>query len=472
MPNFPYLRTSNEKINTAYRLALSTLTCNLLPFKDGILEEEKSVIIAGLGYVTPWTRDAAINTWNAGGLICPEEALNTLKSVLNHDDNGYYIDGEYWDKIIWATGAWSYYLFTGDKEFLQIAYEATCNSLKYLENTEFSQELNLFRGGACFQDGVAGYPDIYAKHGESGIIVFSQDCSELCESTGVGLPMYVLSTNCLYYNAYVLADKMAEELSIDKKYEAKAQKLKEAINNTFWNEKSGKYTYLFDKWGGCDYQEGLGISFALLFDVADESQKNSILNNYATTEHGIPCVYPSFSRYDTADGMGFGRHSGTVWPHVQGFWADAAAQNNRTDIFDKEFLAQTENAVKYYQFAEIYHPITGEIYGGRQERDKRGIVEWKAEPFQTWSATAYLRNVYMNLFGLNFCVDGIHFNPIGSKLTDNMELGNIKYRDALLNIKIEGNGTKIKSFSINGLETQPFVSKESTGELNIKILLG
>jgi hypothetical protein len=53
-----------------------------------------------------------------------------------------------------------------------------------------------------------------------------------------------------------------------------------------------------------------------------------------------------------------------------------------------------------------------------------------------------------------------------------MELGNIKYRDALLNIKIEGNGTKIKSFSINGLETQPFVSKESTGELNIKILLG
>lgn len=144
-----------------------------------------------------------------------------------------------------------------------------------------------------------------------------------------------------------------------------------------------KYTYLFDKWGGCDYQEGLGIAFALLFDVANEKQKISTLNNYATTEYGIPCVYPSFPRYNTDNGMGFGRHSGTVWPHVQGFWADAAAQNNRTDIFDKEFLSQTENAVRYYQFAEIYHPITGEIYGGRQERDKRGIVEWKAEPFQT-----------------------------------------------------------------------------------------
>ena len=37
-----------------------------MPFKDGILENEDDVIIAGLGYTTPWTRDAAINTWNAG----------------------------------------------------------------------------------------------------------------------------------------------------------------------------------------------------------------------------------------------------------------------------------------------------------------------------------------------------------------------------------------------------------------------
>ena len=71
---YPFLISDNKKINDAYRLAVANLSANILPFKDGGLETEKPVIIAGLGYVTPWTRDAAINTWNAGGLICPEAA--------------------------------------------------------------------------------------------------------------------------------------------------------------------------------------------------------------------------------------------------------------------------------------------------------------------------------------------------------------------------------------------------------------
>ena len=469
--NFPFLITDNKKINDAYRLAVATLTANILPFKDGILEEEKPVIIAGLGYVTPWTRDAAINTWNAGGLICPEVALNTLKSVLNKDEKGYFIDGEYWDKIIWTTGAWNYYLFTGDTQFLKIAYEATCNSINYLESTEFSQELNLFRGGACFQDGVAGYPDIYAKPGESGIIVFSKDCRELCNNTGVGLPMYALSTNCLYYNAYILADKMANALGLPKKYGEKAEKLKCAINSVFWNDKRKNYNYLYDEFGGCERIEGLGIAFAILFGIAKEEQANLIFENTPVCEHGITCVYPSFERYDTLDGMSFGRHSGTVWPHVQGFWADAVSIYKKTDLFDNEFSKQYENALRYYQFAEIYHPLTGEIYGGRQERAKKGIVEWKAEPYQTWSATAYLRNVYMNLVGMNFSENGIHFAPIGSLLVEKVQLSSLNYRNAILNITINGNGNVLSAFKINGEETDPFVSCDITGNVDIEIVL-
>lgn len=79
--NFPYLQTNNKEINTAYRLAIATLAANILPFQDGILTRPEPVIIAGLGYSTPWTRDAAINTWNAGALICPEISRSTLESV-------------------------------------------------------------------------------------------------------------------------------------------------------------------------------------------------------------------------------------------------------------------------------------------------------------------------------------------------------------------------------------------------------
>ncbi len=470
MSEYPFLKTDNKKINDAYRLAVANLAANILPFKDGVLECEKPVIIAGLGYETPWTRDAAINTWNAGALICPEVALNTLKSVLKKDDNGYSVDGEYWDRIIWAIGAWQYYICTGNTDFLSIAYEAVCNSLEYFKKTEFSEELNLFRGAACYGDGVAAYPDIYAKHGESGIIVFASKCRELCDDTGVGIPIYALSTNCLYYMAYVLADKMAAELKKPLKYSDKAEKIKRAINKVFWNGKTGNYNYIYDKFGGCDYQEGLGISFAVLFGIADDEQKKSIFDNYKTTPYGIPCVFPSFERYNTLDGLGFGRHSGTVWPHVQGFWADAVAENGRRELFDKEFMLQTQNALRYYQFAEIYHPLTGEIYGGRQERGN-GIVEWRAEPYQTWSATAYLRNVYMNLIGMNFSPAGIKFMPIGSHLVNSMALINLKYKKSVLNITVNGSGNSISSFTVNGKKRTPFIGSDEEGELNIVIIL-
>lgn len=467
----PNLVTNNKQINLAYRLAVATVQGNIYPYKDGLLEEEKPCLLAGLGYSTPWTRDTAINVWNATGLIYPDISLNTLKSVMGKNKKGYFIDGQYWDRIIWTIGAWWQYLYTGDKEFLAMAYEAICNSIEYFEDTEFSKQINLFRGPACYGDGVSAYPDIYAKHGESGILSFAEKCHDLCVEEGVGIPMYTLSTNCLYYYAYILADKMAKELNKEKQYHDKAERIKEAINHTFWNEKRGTYDYIYDNFGGCDSQEGLGISFAILFGVADDEKIKKIVKNHKTTDFGIPCVYPSFSRYDTEDGMSFGRHSGTVWPHVQGFWADALLKNRYNKLFDREFKLQTENALKYYQFAEIYHPITGEIYGGTQEDACKGIVSWNSEPFQTWSATAYLRNVYMNLVGLNFCENGIEFVPRKTELTDEINLYYLKYRNSILNIKISGNGENIKSFKINGIDNEPFIDSELCGLQNIEIEL-
>ncbi len=474
---FPFLITDNKKINTAYRLAVATLTANVLPFKDGILEDEQPVIIAGLGYVSPWTRDAAINTWNAGGLVCPDVALNTLKSVLIPYKDGYRIGGEYWDAIIWVTGAWYYYLYTGDTEFLKLAHNATENSLEYFENTEFNTELNLFRGPACYGDGISAYPDVYAQNTGSSIANFAVLHKDLCCEKGVGIPIYALSTNCLYYYAYVFADKMANVLGLnDKKYQAKAEDMKKSINKHFWSEEKQNYKYIVDEFGGCDSEEGIGISFAILFDVADDEKKKKIFKNTHVTPNGITCVWPTFKRYKITPDS-YGRHSGTVWPHIQGFWADAAAKSGQSEIFDNEFTFETENALRYMQFAEIYHPETGEIYGGVQEygstrpETHKGIVSWEAVPYQTWSATAYLRNVYFNLVGMNFTENGITFNPVGSSLSDNITLKNIVYRNSILNITVKGNGKKIADFRLNGTSTDNFISADIKGTNDIEITL-
>ena len=124
-------------------------------------------ILAGLHYETPWTRDAAINAWNGASLIVPEVSRDTLGSLIEPGDiSGFYIGGQYWDAMIWTTGAWNHYLYTGDKEFLVLALAATTDSLVRFEGEEFDEKTGLFRGPG-WSDGVAGYPDAYADAGGS-----------------------------------------------------------------------------------------------------------------------------------------------------------------------------------------------------------------------------------------------------------------------------------------------------------------
>ena len=78
----------------------------------------------------------------------------------------------------------------------------------------------------------------------------------------------------------------------------------------------------------------------------------------------------------------------------------------------------------------------------------------------------------MNLLGMKFTEKGIEFAPIGSLLTEKVELSSLKYRNAILNIVINGNGNVLKSFKINGKETEPFVPYDICGNISIEIALG
>lgn len=168
--------------------------------------------------------------------------------------------------------------------------------------------------------------------------------------------------------AYRTVDMMAMELGIEPMYAEKAEKMKCAINKHFWNDEHGKYRYIIDKFGGCDYDEEMGNSFAVIFGIADGEKAEKVLKNQHITPYGIPCVYPSFPRYKG----GFGRHSGTVWPHIQAFWAYAAIEHGDTAAFDKEFNMLTDVSVRDGFFAEISSRNRGDIRrtsGARQVRD-------------------------------------------------------------------------------------------------------
>lgn len=431
--NITYFLSDNKKVNKAYYTAVSDVFANIQPMERAA-ENRIPVLMAGLGYSSPWTRDAAINTINAGYLF-PQIAKNTLLSVTEERNGKTYIGGEYWDCIIWVWGAWKLYLYTGDKQFLQQAYEAAVNSLEYFEQTELDTDDGLFRGAACYGDGVSAYPDMYAVHGDSGIIAFARECRTKCAEKGVGIPMKTLSTNCLYYQAYAAADLMAAELGKNAQYADRAAHIKEAVNNNFWNDEKGYYSYIKDPFGGCDAFEGLGNSFAILFGISDARKTELILKNAPITKNGIACLNPPFKRYG-----GYGRHCGTIWPHVQGFWADAAAKNGRFDLATAEFERLTEFSVRDGYFAEIYHPETGEIYGGLQECGEKGICEWISEKKQAWSATAYLHILFSDILGMRIEQQGVHFAPKLPSSINRLEITGLELHGTKINIKVSGSG--------------------------------
>lgn len=474
------LDTNMEAVNQAFRIALGDLYGNISYFQDGLLSKPRPVILAGLEYDTPWTRDASINVWNGASLLFPEESRDTLLCVLVQENGIKRIGGQYWDAIIWAAGAWQYYVTTKDRGFLSLASEALENSLLWFEEREYNPDRQLFSGAACYGDGISAYGDAFAREnqGESGIDHWPLANPDKCrgKNGGVGMPIYTLSTNCLYVLAYQRALDMARELGKEENphFADMHRLLRASIRRNFWMPDKGTFAYYrasFPQEHTCQSQEALGLAFALLCGLTDQEETRQVLSHCVTTPAGVPCVWPSFSRYDQPDGQGFGRHSGTVWPHAQGFWADAAKKAGDYPAFWKEFSALTEHAIRDQQFGEIYHPLTGQLYGGRQELHGT-ITEWHSCNRQTWSATAYLRMVLEDLAGLEFSPEGIHFAPMLGEGLTSLTLTGLSYRKARITLSVSGSGSQIGSFTVNGISrSQPFLSASEEGDLSVNIHL-
>lgn len=441
---YPYFTCDNNVLKNAALIATGDMAGNCLLYQNGLLEKEEVCIMAGLDYNKPWTRDTAINTMNAFAIADKEVAYSTLRSVCCVENGVLRIGGQYWDCIIWAMGAYQYYMVNSDRDFLKFAHTVITNTLEIFEKEEFDADFGLFCGPAVYGDGVSAYPDSYGvmEGLPGGILEWPAKNPHKKRDVGYGIPMKALSTNCVYFAAYKIAAIMSQKLGVDwGSFEKKAADLKNAINKHFWNEKNKNYDYVFDGEIRCDRMEALGLSFAILTGVADDDKCEKVLKNTYVTDHGIACVWPAYDRYTkinerykVSKTYDFGRHSGTIWPHGQGFWALANLKRDDKAGFEKELFTLAYKAVRDMQFLEIYHPITGEPYGGLQEHGANGMWLWKSRNKQTWSATAFWSMIYYGLFGLDFKEDHVSVTPLFPTGTTHMELKNLRIGNAVVNI--------------------------------------
>lgn len=467
---------SQALYGTAYEAALDNLLrVNTMGYdprhnRSGLLDPAVGFVRAGGGYEQPWTRDASINSWNATSLLSPALARNTLWAVVDKDAAGalrVQQDDQQWDQVIWLTAAWHHYLVTGDEEFLGNAYRTARNTLTIRENAAtagFNPAYGLFTGASFFNDGIAGYPAPPADATESV-------SSGSMPWPGIASGMY-LSTNEVYYAAYVNAANMAERLGQPQEaagLRAKASALKTAINRYFWNPSTGLYNYqlLADGTPGA-HQEGTGLAFAILFGIADPAQARSILANARAMTWGMPDTFPHWDRYSEAQP---GRHNAIVWPLVQGLWAKAAARQGDQNRFAAETARLAKLANNNSGFWEIYNGTTGVVDGGFQRLGDTVKFHWGSEPDQTWSATAFLDMVHTGLFGIGYTDRGLTFAPNLPAGWGDVTLRNVRYRDADLTIALRGAGTTIRAVTVDGRPSRAEIPATLTGAHTVEITM-
>jgi glycogen debranching enzyme len=471
---FPSFDCDDPVIERAFRIAVGDTLGNVRAWSpDPARRAETPCLLAGLDYDSPWTRDAAFNCWYALSWLAPEVARSTLDAVLVEQDGEWVIGGEYWDAIIWLVGAWTCYLFTGDRDALVRAESVGRATLIRREAEEWDERDGLFRGGACFQDGVAGYPDCFADGPTSGIADWVAAHPDQRASRGHGLPLKALSTNLLYLQAYRLLPRMAAALgrAPDPGHEVRVAALREAIEQRFWNSLTGRYRYLVDADDSEDREEGLGVAFAVLFGQVGNERAGSILAGHPRTAHGVSCVWPPYERYAAPDGQGFGRHCGTIWPQVNAAWALAAVVSGRPDLAWSELKLLATKAVRDGQFMEIYHPLTGLPYGGLQEgpRDP-GIRAWKVCQRQSWCATGYLAMVLGVLGGMALEPDGISFVPWLPPGLNSFRLRGLRYRETRIDLAVRREAAGDGCCRINGKDAvSARVPAEAQGRQELEV---
>lgn len=530
----PFVTAGDPNIGRAFRIASGDLVSNILPSSAllslqskkqwdalssrlaemagtaDVIPERVAFITGGMDYpggIFPF--DVAMYAWDGAGFLQSDAVTSSLLYTLKMEEDGNIqcYNLQHLNGMSWTVAAWENYLYTGSCPFLKIALAATLGGLEYGERTEFDSGLNLFRGLAFMGDGISHYPDFWTKSmpGVGHIIKWPQYNPDKKVAVGLGLPMHALSIQCINYQAYVLAARMQEELGlpVDKTLLERAARLKAAINKHFWREDAGIYRYIVDPFGGSDQQEGWGNTLAILFDIASPEQAKRVFANIHITPQGIPVIWPNWPRYASSDPMTFG-HRNSIWPPVNGVWSKVAASAGHADLFTLELKKTADRACRDNQFTEMYHPITGEVYGGVQEgmtgrsgasmkafiaarlggtgeptpeamaklftpmKGKEGINLWQSCGRNTMSSTAYVRMVLQGLCGLQLGTDGISFKPTIPRGMSPVTVHELPYRRAELEIHITGEGNVVKKLTINGQEART-IPTTATGKQVVRI---
>lgn len=425
---YPQLSTPNILHQAIYNMGLDEMVNAI---------ESDTTLRTGREWAGVWTRDISYSILLAMAQMQPTASKISLMKKVNQrgviiQDTG---SGGAWpvssDREIWALAAFEVYKVTGEREWLEYIYPIIKRSLDE-DNLTLATDDGLVKGETSFIDWrEQSYPkwmqtaDIYQSEALNTAIVHIQALRTLAEIA-----------NLLGHH---------EEAH---PYLDKAQTIQQALNNELWIEEKGFYGMY--KYGRRHLivnprSETLGESLAILYDIASPQQARSITASVPTTPFGTSIFFPQI-----ADMPAY--HNNALWPWVGAYWALACAKAGNEQ--------GTAEAI-----GSVFRPAA--LFATNKENfdiDNGDIATELNSSNMLWCIAGNIAITQRILFGIHYTTDSLVFNPFVPQAFDAVRtLSNYKYRNATLDITVQGHGNRIASFTLNGLKHEPAIPSTLTG---------
>ncbi len=409
--------------------------------------EPDSTFRTGKEWAGVWTRDISYSIILSMAYLQSKVAMNSLMRKVKHgriiQDTG---TGGAWpvstDRMIWAAAAWEVYKATGNKEWLEQAYSIIKKSIEDDLQNIYDPETGMVKGESSFED---WREQTYPKWMQPADI-FESEC---------------LSTNAVHYQANIILSEMATALNhpeVADKHILIAQKIKTGINTFLWLPEKGYYAqFLYGRnfKSVSPRSEALGEALCVVFGIADAARAKQVVANTPVVAFGIPCISPQIPDIPPY-------HNNAVWPFVQSYWLWAAASVKNEKSVMESISAIYRPAAMFLTNKENFVAENGD-FGGTQINSSNML----------WSLSGNISIVHKVLFGIRFEENKLSFSPnVPEALKGNRKLTNFKYRNSVLDIEVNGYGSNIISFELDGIKTSPFeIAGTISGKHTIRIEL-
>ncbi len=407
--------------------------------------EPDSTFRTGAKWEGVWTRDISYSIYLAMAYMNPEVAkISLMKKVRNHriiQDTG---SGGSWpvssDRAVWALAAWEVYLVTGDMDWLKQTYTIVKNSADDDHLNLHSPATNMYKGESSFLD---WREQTYPKW-MSNVDIYSSEN---------------LGTNAVHHRAHKILAQMAAILGEPSAvYEARAEGIKQGMNDFLWMEDKGYYAqYLYGRHHTqvSPRFEALGEALSVIFEIASAERAAEIIENGPLTPFGTPCIYPQIPGIPPY-------HNDAVWPFVQAYWNLAAAKVGNEKVLN-------------HGLASIYRPAA--LFLSNYENMDVETGDYKATEINShqmlWSIAGNIAMVHRVFLGMDFGPEKLTFHPvIPEGFGGEMKMGNFHYRNAVLDITVSGFGKEKEKVLIDGKEAAVAeISADLTGNHSIHITM-